>query len=232
MKHLLFSFFIFYSCIAISQNFEGTLTYKNDLVLSKKLVEKTGLTVEKMKKNNSFFAYTEITYKQGNYCMEASNSRIKQIYNPERKELLTIDSKLDLVSAIITNIDLEFEKTGNLPKIEIVDTKEVILSHTCKKVVVTWQSGVYAYYYNSQFLPMDPNLYANHRYDMWFEFLKKSNALPLKIVKKTNGFMTATMTLEKVDAHAVKDKKFKLPKLKPHEDFVFEKGNQRYYKKD
>lgn len=66
---------------------------------------------------------------------------------------------------------------------------------------------------------------------MWSEYLKISNSLPLKIVKKTNGLMTVTMTLTEIKEHTVKDKTFKLPKLKLSKDFVFKKGNQVYYEK-
>lgn len=232
MKYIYLSFFIFATYFSFGQNFEGTLIYSNNLELSEKFVETTGMTKEKMKASNSFCEHSKITYKDSNYLSEPIKGSIKLIYSPQRNEILTIDKKLDLVSAILANVDLELKKTGTLPKIEIQDTEEIILSQKCKKVVVTWKSGIYEYYYNSEFLKMDSSLYSNHIYDMWFEFLKISNALPLKIVKKMNGLMTITMTLIEVKEHSVNDRRFKLPKLKPHEELVITKGNQRYYTKD
>jgi len=229
MKYIHLTFFLFTTIFSIGQNFEGTLIYNNSIELSEKFIEKTGMTVDKMKQSNSFYEQMKITYKDSNYLIEPTVGKIKIIYNPERNEILTIDKKLDLVSAILTDVDLESKKNGDLPKIEIQDTDEIILSKKCKKVVVTWKMGTYEYYYNSEFLKMDSTLYSNHVYDMWSEFLKTSNSLPLKIVKKTNGLMTFTMILVEVKEYSVNDKKFKLPRLKPHDELVITKGNQRYY---
>ena len=66
---------------------------------------------------------------------------------------------------------------------------------------------------------------------MWSEYLKLSNSLPLKIVKRMDGLMTITMTLIEIKEHTVNDKVFKLPKLELSEEFVFSEGNQVYYVK-
>jgi hypothetical protein len=66
---------------------------------------------------------------------------------------------------------------------------------------------------------------------MWSEYLKLSNSLPLKIVKRMNGMMTITMTLKEIKEYSVNDKIFKLPKLELSKEFVISKGNQVYYEK-
>ncbi|MDH7913039.1 hypothetical protein [Winogradskyella sp. SYSU M77433] len=217
--------------LSFSQNFEGTLTYLNDVEIAEKFSEQFGMTKEKLIETGQFFEEMEITYKDNNYLVSQSNSKTKVVYNPERNEILTIDRKSDLVTAIKAGIDLQTETRGISPKITVEDTEDMVMNIKCSKVVVEWEMGTYEYYFNSEYLKMDPELYSNHKYDMWSEFLKLSNALPLKIVKIIPNMMTITMTLNKIDEHSVNDKVFKLPKLKLSEEFTIDKGNQVYYEK-
>ena len=213
------------------QNFEGTLIYSNDIEISKKFSEEFGMTKESLSKSGKFFEETLTTYKNGNYLSKPNKGKIKTIYLSDRNEIITLDKEMDLVPAIKAEVDLETMLKDKPPTITVQETDEVILNMKCSKVVVEWQTGTYEYYFNSEYLKMDAALYSNHKYDMWSEYLKISNALPLKIVKKTNGLMTLTMTLIKIKEHPVKDKVFKLPKLELSKDFVFKKGNQVYYEK-
>ena len=65
------------------------------------------------------------------------------------------------------------------------------------------KSGVQKYYFNSK-IAVDPKLFENHKYGNWYDYLSKSNSLPLKLVVNNNQF-----TLESI---AVEVKEMKLDK--------------------
>ena len=205
------------STIVFGQNFEGTLKYSVDIELSDKMKE-MGLTKEilmkKLESDNSFSKEINYSFKNNNYLIETSNGSTSSKYLGDENTIYTRENNDDLMVAIDASIDTENQMFGTLPKIENIETDVIILGKKCHKVVVTWKAGVYEYYYNSNFLKMDANLYKNHIYDMWFEFLKTSNSLPLRIVKKTGGMMTIIMNLTSVNESKINDSKFKLPKMK------------------
>lgn len=230
MKNILLLLF-FIPVLSFSQNFEGTLVYNNDIEIAEKFSDQFGMTKEKMMESGKFFEKTLITYKNGNYLSKPNKGKIKVIYLSDRNEILTIDKESELVPAIKAEIDLETELKEKRPKITVKQTDEIILNKKCSKVIVEWETGTYEYFFNSDYLKMDSTLYNNHKYDMWSEYLKISNSLPLKIVKKIGGMMTTTMTLKEIKEYAVDDKIFKLPNLKLSKDFVISQGNQVYYER-
>ena len=216
MKYILLLLFLI-PVLSFSQNFEGTLVYENDIEIAEKFSKQLGMTKEKMMESGQFFEETLTTYKNGNYLSKPNKGKIKVVYLSERNEILTID--------------LETELKEKSPKITVEQTDEIFLNIKCSKVIVEWETGTYEYFFNSDYLKMDSTLYSNHKYDMWSEFLKLSNSLPLKIVKRMDGMMTITMTLKEIKEHSVNDKIFKLPKLELSKEFVVTKGNQVYYEK-
>ncbi|WP_152975542.1 hypothetical protein [Lacinutrix himadriensis] len=230
MKNILLLLFLI-PVLGFSQNFEGTLVYENDIKIAEKFSKQLGMTKEKMMESGKFLEETLITYKNGNYLSKPNKGKIKVVYLSDRNEILTIDKKSELVPAIKAEIDLETELKEKSPKITVEQTDEIILNTKCSKVIVVWETGTYEYFFNSDYLKMDSTLYNNHKYDMWSEYLKLSNSLPLKIVKRMYGMMTITMTLKEIKKHSVNDKVFKLPKLELSKEFVFSKGNQVYYVK-
>jgi hypothetical protein len=230
MKNILLLLF-FIPIVSFSQNFEGTLVYENDIEIAEKFSKQLGMTKEKMMKSGQFFEETLTTYKDGNYLSKPNKGKIKIIYLSDRNEILTIDKKSELVPAIKAEIDLETELKEKSPKITVEETDEIILNIKCSKVIVEWETGTYEYFFNSDHLKMDSALYSKHKYDMWSEYLKISNSLPLKIVKRMDGMMTITMTLKEIKEHSVNDKIFKLPKLELSKEFNVSKGNQVYYEK-
>ena len=217
MQKITFIILTFIATISFGQNFEGTLTYTTDIELSEKMKE-MGLTKEilmkKMEEENSFSSKINYCYKEGNYLIKMSDNGTSSKYIGEKNTIYTREKDDDLIVAIDASIDLENQMFGTTPKIEKKETDVIILDKKCNKVVVTWKTGVYEYYYNSDFLKMDSNLYKNHKYDMWFEYLKISNALPLRIVKKTAGMMTLTMDLIDLKEHNIDITEFDLPKMK------------------
>ncbi len=62
-----------------------------------------------------------------------------------------------------------------------------ILGYKCDELIFTCKSGMQKYYFNSK-LSVDTTVFIKHKYGNWFDFISKSNSLPLKIIVETNTF--------------------------------------------
>jgi hypothetical protein len=192
--------------------------------VSEKLV-KMGMTkqilLNKMKKEGSWPDTIRTTYKQGNYyTLLNNNPKAWAIYKADSNKIYSFqDGEVsDICTVTDASIDLEFTMTGEMPTVQKLDTTASIDKVSCSIVRVKWKSGTYDYYYNQTELTVDGSLFAKHTYDGLAEFLKISNALPLRIVKSVNGMMTTTMTLTKSKPEVVDEKLFLIPKLIPDEN--------------
>jgi len=183
-------------------------------------MEEMGMTKEmflaEMKKEGTWSDTINISYKQGNYYT-LLNAKMKSwsIYKSVANKIYSFqdgESK-DICTVADASIDLEFKMTGKMPTVKKLDTTVMIDGIACNVVRVKWKTGAYDYYYNSSKLNVDANLFANHTYDGWAEYLKISNSLPIRIVKKTDGMMTITMTLVNAKTEAISDKLFQIPTL-------------------
>lgn len=222
MKILFFTTLLLWAGVAFGQSFEGTLTYYSEIDILEKF-KKMGLTKEmlvaKMKEDGSYSDTIKTSYKQGNYySVLNSNPKNKLIYKSADNKLYVMRDGSDVCSVTDVSIDLESTMTGKMPTVQKLDTTVVVNGASCSIVRVQWKSGTYDYYYNPTKLSADPNLFANHTYDGWAEFLKISRALPVRIVKTMNGMMTVTQTLVFTKAGPVDEKLFTLPTLVPDKD--------------
>jgi len=219
MKQSLTLILIIISHITFSQSFEGTLTYITDLEISPKL-EKMGMTkqslVDNMKKDGSWLDTLSISYKKSNYYYKSSNNlKSWLIYNSETNKIYSVQDgvKNEICSVIDASIDTEFAYTNKMPIVTKIDTIVIVNNIECKIVRVKWKTGTYDYYYNSSMFNINPEMYSKHLYDGWYEFLKISNSLPIKIVKIVNGTMTVTATLINSKTNEIDDKLFTVPNL-------------------
>jgi hypothetical protein len=221
MKYLITTLFVLTTGLLFGQSFEGTVVYKTDFKfqISKKMAQ-MGLTEEmmkeKMKKDGSWTDSVKTSYKQGDYITYTNfNPKSWSVYKQKDNKLYSFESgeASDLCTVTDVSIDLEFQMTGNKPTVVKLDTIAEINGMKCEAVRVKWKTGTYDYYYNSSFLKVDSKLYANHIYDGWVDFLKISNALPVKIVKSTKGMSTVTYTLTRHSEEKIDPKLFVIPKL-------------------
>jgi len=70
-----------------------------------------------------------------------------------------------------------------------------VLGYKCDELILTCNSGVQKYYFNSKF-PVDAKLFAKHMFGNWYAFVSKSNALPLKSIIDNNQFTLETIATE------------------------------------
>lgn len=94
-------------------------------------------------------------------------------------------------------------------KTEVNKGATEILGYKCDEVILTCKSGVQKYYFNSK-LSVDTKLFANHKFGNWFDYLSKSNSLPLKSVIETAQFTIESIATE-VKPMKLDTKTFELP---------------------
>jgi hypothetical protein len=80
-------------------------------------------------------------------------------------------------------------------KVEVNKGVTEILGYKCDEVIFTCKSGLQKYYFNSK-LSVDTKLFANHKFGNWFDYLSKSNSLPLKSVIETAQFTMESVATE------------------------------------
>ena len=224
---------IFILNLAFGQSFEGTLVYTTDLEISPKL-EKMGMTkqslIEKMKEDGSWLDTLSISYKLGNYYYKSSNNlKSWLLYNSETNKIYSVQDgvKNEICSVINASIDTEFAYSNKMPSVTKQDTLATVNNIECNVVRVKWKSGIYDYYYNSTMFEIDPQLFTNHIYDGWYEFLKISKSLPIKIVKIVNGMMTVTETLITSKKESIVDNLFTVPTVISDKDLNIIKSPNR-----
>jgi hypothetical protein len=84
-----------------------------------------------------------------------------------------------------------------------------VLGYLCDELILTCASGVHKYYYNSK-LPVDGELYANHAYGNYYNYISRANAIPLKMILEDNDF-TMESTATKVTPKKLPAGFFNLP---------------------
>jgi hypothetical protein len=220
MKNQLISIiFILSAIVTFSQNFEGTITYITDFEVSPKMIEK-GLTkevlLEKMKNDGLNFDTIFISYKNGSYYKYSTNKlKTWSLYTDSSQNIYTVSNGIENEICTITNanLDTEYAYYNIMPTVIKLDTIVAVNGIDCSIARVKWKSGYYDYYFNSDILKTDPKLFSHHVYDGFYEFLKISNSLPIKIVKYGGSSMTTTETLINFNQESIDNKVFYIPNL-------------------
>jgi hypothetical protein len=180
--------FIFFALVISSdlcaQAFEGKIIYKNSY--KSKLSNVTDQQFNAMMGDRQ-----EYFIKGGEYKSVTNGTFFMwQLYLNEENKLY---SKMANSEAILWN-------DGSINKDEIVKTelnKEVIevLGYRCDELILTCKSGIQKYYFNSKF-SLDSKLFSKHLYGNWYEFISRSNALPLKSIIDNSQFILESVATE------------------------------------
>lgn len=181
-----------------AQNFEGKIIYantyksKNPQMTDQQWASMMGSTQEYL-------------IKGGNYKSIANGALVQwQLY-------INKDNKL---YSKISNSETAFWNDGSVQgdevlKVELNKNVTEILGYKCDEVILTCKSGVQKYYFNAK-LTVDTKLFANHKFGNWFDYLSKSNALPLKSIIETAYFNFESVATD-VKTMKLDDKEFELP---------------------
>lgn len=169
MKKLIL-FFIITAVTTITtfgQNFEGKIIY-SDTYKSK------NPQVTDQQWNSMMGSTQEYLIKGGNYKSIVNGTLVQwQLY-------VNKDNKL---YNKMSNSETAFWNDGSVQgdevlKVELNKNATEVLRYKCDEVTLTCKSGVQKYYFNSK-LSVDTKLFAGHKFGNWFDYLSKSNSLPL-----------------------------------------------------
>jgi hypothetical protein len=199
MKKLLTLIFAILSVVtAFGQNFEGKITYQNTY--------KSKLPDLKDEQFSSMMGTTQQYYIKGGDYKSVSNGTFSQwqLYNNKDNKLY---NKISNSEAILWN-DGSVNDDSVL-SFQINKGVTDILGYKCDELVLVCKSGTQKYYFNSK-LGVDAKLFANHKFGNWSEFVRLTNAVPLKIIIDNQQFTMESVATE-VKPMKLDDKEFQLP---------------------
>jgi len=167
-KVIVFFLMVLIAGTSFGQSFEGKIVYKNTYKSKIPNVTDEQITTMMGSKQEYFI-------KNGDYKSILNGSYIQwQLYLNKENKLYNKTSDTE----VITTVDAS-TITDEVLKSEINKGVTEILGYKCDELILTCKNSVQKYYFNAK-LSVDPKLFANHKYGNWYDFLCKSNALPLK----------------------------------------------------
>lgn len=195
---LLLTFSVTAALISFSQSFEGKILYSNSY-------KTKNPQVSDQQWASMMGTSQEYLIKEGNY---------KSIVNGTIVQWQLYINKENRLYNKMTTSETVFWSDGSVQGDEVLNIKVntnviKVLGYQCDEVILTCKSGVHKYYFNS-ILSVNSKLYSNHKYGNWFDYLSKSNALPLKSVVETAQFTFLSEATE-IKPMKLTDKEFELP---------------------
>ncbi|TRX42800.1 hypothetical protein [Flavobacterium restrictum] len=172
-----------------SQNFEGKITYFNSY-------KSNNPQVTDQQWNTMLGSTQEYYIKSGDYKSVVNGSLFQwQLYRNDANKLYNK----------MANSEIAFWNDGAIQGDEVLKVvwnkkTSTVLGYLCDELILTCKSGVQKYYFNSK-IKVDAALFAKHKFGNWFDFVSKSNAIPLKTIIETPQFTlvsTATAVLPMV----------------------------------
>lgn len=199
MKKIFLILAIQFSIITgFSQSFEGKITYsntfktKNTKITDQQWVAMLGSTQEYYIKGGDYKSITNGTFAQWQLYINKDNKFYNKMSNSE--------------SVFWNDASVQGDE---VLKVEVIKNATEVLGYKCDEVILTCKSGVQKYYFNSK-LAVDTKLFTNHKFGNWFDYLSKSNALPLKSIIDTAQFTMESIATE-VKPSKLDPKMFELP---------------------
>jgi hypothetical protein len=199
MKYsLLFSLAIFCSLSIFGQTFEGEIVYQNSFksklknLTDQQFSSMLGTRQEYYIKNGDYKSITNGTVSLWQLYINADNKLYNKMSNSET--ILWNDGSV--------NDDEVLSSTLNKAVSDV-------LGYKCDELILNCKSGIQKYYFNSK-LSVDTKLYANHKYGNWYDYLSKTNALPLKMIVDNAQFSMESVAVE-IKPMVLDAKLFQLP---------------------
>ncbi len=180
------------------QTFEGKITYKNSFesklpnMKDEQFNSMMGTKMDYYIKGGDYKSVTNGTFSQWQLYIGKDNKLYNKMSNSET--ILWNDGSLNADSII---------------KVQLNKGVTEILGYKCDELILTCKSGTQKYYFNSK-LAVDTKLYTNHKYGNWYDYLKKANSLPLKMIINNQQFTMESVATE-VKPMKLDDNEFKLP---------------------
>ncbi len=180
------------------QSFEGKIFYantyksKNPKITDQQWTSMMGSTQEYLIKGGDYKSIANGTLVQWQLYINKDNKLYNKMSNSE--------------TAFWNDASVQGDE---ILKVEVNKEVSEILGYKCDEVILTCKSGVQKYYFNSK-LSVDTKLFVNHKFGNWFDYLSKSNSLPLKSVMETIQFTMESVATD-VKSMKLDIKIFELP---------------------
>jgi len=159
-----------FTVTTFGQNFEGKIVYKS--TYKSKIPNLTDEQFATMMGSNQ-----EYFIKNGDYKTVLNGSFLQwQLYvNTDNK----LYNKMSNSETLFWNDGAT--NTDEILKAELNKNVTEVLGYKCDELVLTCKSGLQKYYFNTK-LSVDIALFVNHKFGNWYDYLSKSNSLPLKLI--------------------------------------------------
>lgn len=200
MKGLLIKFLFAFllNTAAMGQFFEGRIVYENNY--QSKLPNMTDQQFTAMMGTTQ-----EFHIKGGNYKSSFNGTLLQwQLYSNTDNKLYT---KMAGSPAIRWNDGAV--NTDEVLKAEMNRGAVEILGYACDELILTCKNSVQKYYFSSH-LKADVKLFEDHKLYNWYEFISRSNALPLKMIINNQQFVLECTAVE-IKAMSLDNTLFQLP---------------------
>lgn len=180
------------------QTFEGKIIYQNSF--------KSKLPNMNDEQFNSMMGTKQEYFIKGGNYKSVSNGTFSQwqIYINNDNKLYNKMSNSEIILWNDGNVN-----TDTVIKVQLNNEVTEILGYKCDELILTCKSGTQKYYFNSK-IGVNANLYTDHKYGNWYDYLKKANALPLKMIIDNQQFTMESVATE-VKEMKLDDIEFTLP---------------------
>lgn len=197
-KILTLAFSLLTVTTVLGQSFEGKIIYSNSYVsknpqmTDQQWTSMLGQTQEYLIKGGDYKSILNGTLVQWQLYINKDNKLYNKMSNSE--------------IAFWNDASVQGDE---ILKVEVNKGVMEVLGYKCDEVILTCKSGVQKYYFNSK-LSVDTKLFTNHKFGNWFDYISKSNSLPLKTVIETAQFTMESLASE-IISMKVNPKTFELP---------------------
>lgn len=198
MKKMLSFIVTFLSITTFAQNFEGKVTYQNSYQSKDKYTKALDLS-------NQFGSQLTCYFKGSNYKIVSNGAAQSwQLYRGSDNKIF----EKWLGNETISYNEGSF-RNDKLLNVQLNKQAATILGQKCDELVLTSKTGTQKYYYSLAY-KLDGAAFSAHDFNNWNEYIKKANAVPLKIVIENNRYIN-TKTAIQVTPQRINASEFELP---------------------
>lgn len=187
------------SAVIAQKNFEGVLTYRNNLVSKSEEISSTT-----WKKILSIAEEVTITVKDGNFKQVSDKSEV-YVFAQTGKAFAKFKG-YDTLYVIDVSSD-----TSHVVSVTKDAGKKMIAGHNCNSIVIKTTAGTYTYFYDPS-IYMDPKINPNYNVSREDIFYKETSSLYMSVQEDNNAY-TSTQTCTKAEPVSVDAHVFDLPNL-------------------
>lgn len=194
------------------QSYQGWIDYK--LEMKNPMPDKMSDAIWNQKMAERFSGATHFSqkyfYENESYMSETKmgNTINYQLYVPKEGLIYSWIKDADMA----TTLDSK-KYSDAIKEIKYSDETEEILGITCKKITIISEMAETSYWYNSDYLKIDPTFFIGHKYGHYEALIEKTKSLPLKIEVK-QFMLHMVCTAQMYEQTKLEANQFTLPKFK------------------